>query len=335
MLLLAIETHYLGFVINRRGISPDPSKVEAIRSLPTTTSVREVRSFIVMCSYYCRFIPNFSEIAEPIIALTRKFARFKWTGQCKNSFDYLKQSLTSVLLLTYSCIGACLTQEIDDEDDYLPNAKNKKTIYYLSHKSSKTQCKWSTIEKEAIHCSLQKLEYYLHNAKFTIKTDHKPLEYLLESQLQNKKVQLWALGISGYNCNIEYIPGMENKRADLLSRKPDTDDSSDEKALLEPDINDNTFEVGGINSYQFNPKHFAGCNLPAKEGVDVPYSDFKELDMALEQSKDKNIIKLKTLLEQGKPERRWNVGIFWKMAYFIIYPTQMTILLFACLYLDI
>ena len=112
-----------------------------------------------------------------------------------------------------------------------------------------------------------------------------------------------GMGISGYNCNIEYIPGMENTCVDLLSRKPDTDDSPDEKALLEPDINDNTFEVGAINSNQFNPKHFAGCNLPAKEGVDVPDSDFKKLDMALEQSKDKTIIELKTLLEQGEPRK--------------------------------
>ena len=99
---------------------------------------------------------------------------------------------------------------------------------------------------------MQKLGYSLHKAKFTIKTDHKPLKYLLECPLQNKKVQLWALGISGYNCNIEYIPGMENTCADLLSRKPDKDDSPDEKAFLEPDINDNKFEVDAINSNQFN-----------------------------------------------------------------------------------
>ena len=85
---LQLETQYLGFIINGRGISPDPKKVEAIRSLPTPTCVREVRSFIGMCSYYRRFIPNFSEIAEPVIAfLTRKFARFNWTEECQNGFD--------------------------------------------------------------------------------------------------------------------------------------------------------------------------------------------------------------------------------------------------------
>ena len=158
--------------------------------------MREVRSLIGMGSYYRRFIPNFSEIAEPVIALTRKYARFKWTDECQSAFEYLKQSLTVVPLLAYPdpnkpytlytdasnyCIGACLTQACEDEENVLPNVKNEKPIYYLSHKLSKTQCKWSTIEKEAysINHALCKLDYYLHGARFVIKTDHKPLKYLL------------------------------------------------------------------------------------------------------------------------------------------------------------
>lgn len=56
---LQSETHYLGFIINSRGIQLDPQKIEAIKSLPSPTCVREVRSFIGMGSYYLRFIPNF------------------------------------------------------------------------------------------------------------------------------------------------------------------------------------------------------------------------------------------------------------------------------------
>jgi hypothetical protein len=67
---LKTETNYLGFIINKDGIKPDQKKVEAIRSLPVPTCVKEVRSFVGMCSYYRRFIPNFSQIAEPIIDLT-------------------------------------------------------------------------------------------------------------------------------------------------------------------------------------------------------------------------------------------------------------------------
>ena len=175
---LKIETNYLGFVISENGIKPDEKKVETIRSLPVPTCVKEVRSFIGMCSYYRRFIPNFSQIAEPIVALTRKYAHFKWSDAHQRAFDSLKDSLTAVPLLVYpdsykpyvlytdacdTCIGACLTQECEGDE---------KPIYYLSHKLSRSQCKWSVVEKEcfAIHFGLQKLDYYLHNSQFVIRT---------------------------------------------------------------------------------------------------------------------------------------------------------------------
>ena len=160
---LQLETNYLGFVISEEGIKSDEQKIEAIKSLPVQTCVREVRSFIGMSSYYRRFIPNFSQIAEPIIALTRKYAHFKWSDTHQRTFEYLKDSLTAVPLLVHpdsnkpyvlytdssdTYIGACLTQECDGDE---------KPIYYLSHKLSRSQCKWSVVEKEAfaIHFALQ------------------------------------------------------------------------------------------------------------------------------------------------------------------------------------
>ena len=192
------------FVISEDGIQPDQKKVEAIRSFPTPTCVREVRSFIGMCSYYRRFIPNFSQIAEPIVALTRKHTHFKWSDTQQKAFEFLKDSLTSVPLLVYpdskkpytiltdandTCIGACLRQECNgDENLFITCLIN-----------------WSVVGKEAyaIHFAIQKLDYYLHNFKFVIKTDHKPLKYLLESHMQNKKIQMWALSMSGHNCSIK------------------------------------------------------------------------------------------------------------------------------------
>ena len=94
---LQSETSYLGFIIDRDEIRPDPKKVDAIKSLPAPTCVREVKSFIGMCSYY-RFVPNFSEIAEPVIALTRKHARFRWTDECQTAFEYLNQSFWHTLI---------------------------------------------------------------------------------------------------------------------------------------------------------------------------------------------------------------------------------------------
>ena len=70
--------------------------------------------------------------------------------------------------------------------------------------------------------------------------------------MQNKKIQLWALSIGGYNAKIEYIEGKKNVCADLLSCMP----GLDKEGILERtngpmkdlDINDRTFEINLVNS---------------------------------------------------------------------------------------
>ena len=119
------EKQYMGFIISEDGIMADPDKVRWWQMLPPTC-VREVRNFIGMCSYYRRFVPNFSAIAKPLLRLTKKFAQFEWSKECQAAFDFLKDSLTTVPILAYpdiskpfilysdardDCIGACLCQE--------------------------------------------------------------------------------------------------------------------------------------------------------------------------------------------------------------------------------
>ena len=72
-----------------------------------------------------------------------------------------------------------------------------------------------------MHYALQTLDRYLHDAQFTIHTDRTPLKYLLNFPMQNKKIQMWALSIAGYKCQIEYVPGPHNVLAGLLSRMPE------------------------------------------------------------------------------------------------------------------
>ena len=95
-----------------------------------------------------------------------------------------------------TCIGAYLMQPCDEEIGNEPFVRNEKPIYYLSHRLSDTQTRWFTIEKKAfaIYFALQKLHHYLHGAEFTIRTDHGPLQYILEGKsLQNKKIQCYTL----------------------------------------------------------------------------------------------------------------------------------------------
>ena len=90
------ETQYMGFIIREDGIMADPDKVKVMGQMLPPTCVREVRSFIGMCSYYMGFIPNFSAIAENLIILTKKYTKFEWSKECQAAFDCLKETLNTV-----------------------------------------------------------------------------------------------------------------------------------------------------------------------------------------------------------------------------------------------
>jgi hypothetical protein len=48
-----------------------------------------------MAGYYLRFIEGFSKTARPMTALLAKKVEFKWTLACQESFEMLKQKLTT------------------------------------------------------------------------------------------------------------------------------------------------------------------------------------------------------------------------------------------------
>ena len=92
---------YLGHVVTEEGITADPGKVEQIRTWPVPESSMEVKSFLGLASYYRRFIPAFSTVAQPLYKLTEAKTEFVWTGQCQQAFDGLKGLLTSARVLAY------------------------------------------------------------------------------------------------------------------------------------------------------------------------------------------------------------------------------------------
>ena len=143
------------------------------------------------------------------------------------------------------------------------------------------------------------LDHYMYNAEFTIKCDHKPLKYLLESPMQNKKVSLWALTISSYRCKIEFLKGSENSVADLLSRVDDNMSQNNDPPLDDLDISSKTYEIGALNSNKFISKEFARCKATFPDKVVKP-SYRSGLNIVEEQEKDDVILKLRQDLKKEK-----------------------------------
>ena len=65
------QLEYLGFVIDARGLRPQPAKIEAISKMKQPESKRDIQVFLGMVGYYRRFIPNFSRTGEPLFHLLK------------------------------------------------------------------------------------------------------------------------------------------------------------------------------------------------------------------------------------------------------------------------
>jgi hypothetical protein len=65
------ELKVLGFTVNQKGIGTDPEKMAIIRDYPIPKTVKQVRSFLGLCSYYRQLIRGFAEIARPLTRLTK------------------------------------------------------------------------------------------------------------------------------------------------------------------------------------------------------------------------------------------------------------------------
>ena len=90
---------FLGHVVSTSGVSVDPGKVEVVMSWERPKSIFEIRSFLGLAGYYRRFMEDFSQLAAPMMRLTRKEVKFVWDDSCERALQELKRRLTSAPIL--------------------------------------------------------------------------------------------------------------------------------------------------------------------------------------------------------------------------------------------
>ncbi|XP_076278424.1 uncharacterized protein LOC143208164 [Lasioglossum baleicum] len=91
---------YLGYTVTNVGIHPTDNGLEAVKNFPIPRNVRDVQSFLGMCSYFRKFVKNFSIIAKPLYDLTRKNVDFKFNETEERAFHELKGRLIEAPILS-------------------------------------------------------------------------------------------------------------------------------------------------------------------------------------------------------------------------------------------
>ncbi|MCP3664634.1 MAG: hypothetical protein GY696_19445 [Gammaproteobacteria bacterium] len=67
--------------------------------LQEPSDVHGVRQFLGTCNWYSKFIPQYADLTEPLLHLTRKDVSFQWTQACQSAFSSLKQQIVSPQVL--------------------------------------------------------------------------------------------------------------------------------------------------------------------------------------------------------------------------------------------
>ena len=57
---------FLGHVVGRGGIQPDPEKIDKIKNFPIPTNLTQLRFALGLFSYYRKFIKDFFRHAKPL-----------------------------------------------------------------------------------------------------------------------------------------------------------------------------------------------------------------------------------------------------------------------------
>ncbi|GFQ85814.1 retrovirus-related Pol polyprotein from transposon 17.6 [Trichonephila clavata] len=70
------EVTYLGHIISAEGVRTDPDKISAVKNWNSPTDVHQLQRFLGLCTYYRKFVKDFSTIARPLHKLTEAKQKF-------------------------------------------------------------------------------------------------------------------------------------------------------------------------------------------------------------------------------------------------------------------
>ena len=219
------EIEYLGYIITKEGVKPQPKKVQAILDMQRPTTKTEVRHFLGMVQYYRDLWPRRSEICAPLTELTRgaKKGSVEWNDRCENAFITMKRLIAKETLLSYPNFNKKFTIHTDASDFQLGAVitQEGKPLAFFSRKLTSAQRNYTTTEKELLSIveTLKEFRNILLGYELEVYTDHKNLTFE-STESTSQRAQRWRGMIQEFDVTLKFIEGEANIVADAISRLP-------------------------------------------------------------------------------------------------------------------
>jgi ribonuclease HI len=217
------QVTYVGFEISVEEIRPKTSKIEEIVDSKPPTTVKGVRALMGLCNFYRSHIPNYAEIAEPIVRLTKKSVKFQWAEEQQTAWDRLKSRIDQsiqiahpdfsqpFLIITHvskKAIAAILYQSL--------NKGQVNIIGCCSRSYKPAEENYTDVEKEilAVYFCLKKFAYVLHYRKIIVYTNLHLAALLKANPQWPDRLIKWEMFMRGFE-----IEWTKNKHEALVLKR--------------------------------------------------------------------------------------------------------------------
>ncbi|XP_058456780.1 uncharacterized protein K02A2.6-like [Malaya genurostris] len=215
---------FLGHELDENGFNINKAKIKDIQSFRPPSTVSELRSFLGLASFVSPYIKAFANTASPLWAITSS-SEWKWGPEQQAAFEKLKEQIehctTSLgffaeeqktILYTDAspnALGAVLVQHQEN--------RPPRVISFASKALTPTEKRYPQNQREALGAvwAVEHFAYFLLGRPFTLRTDAQGFTFILNRAREHSKRALnradgWALRLSPYNFEVEYVRGRDN-----------------------------------------------------------------------------------------------------------------------------
>ncbi len=225
----ARKVKYLGHMVSKDGYEPTDTYKQKILQFTKPTNKPKLHSFLGMVGWLIKFIPNIAQLTAPLHKMLHKDVKFDWGDLHDYLFERIQHAVDNAYFLHHPDIKKRFFVQTDaSEDAYgavifqYGDDGSVKPIEFLSRTFKGAELNWHASEKEAFAVLQACKKWYklLIPDEFTVLTDHKNLEVLLNSskKFHNRRLTRWAVFLQELRIKCTYLRGEHNIPADYLSR---------------------------------------------------------------------------------------------------------------------
>ena len=247
--ILRDSIKYLGRMVDRHGVRPDPEAVEAVLTWKAPRTDTQLMSFLGFANYYREFIKGYADKVYPMQKLMRnKGKKFEWNDEAQVAFENIKRELCEapvlgmptedgMYVLDTNASVVAISGILHQEQEW--NGRTVlRPIAYGSKVLSDTEMKYGAPKAEtfAVVTFVEKYRAYLGSAPFKLRVDNRALSWLKTYSMDQSYIGRWIVRLDGYHMIIEHRMRDKHQNADSLSKKTEFYERLEQKQASQAEI---------------------------------------------------------------------------------------------------